>query len=98
MVPLEDVNNAVSLNSTVMTRSSRVIGPALAGLLVTTVGFGWAFVVDGVSYLAVLWALWAMRPSELRPSTFTAIHAKGQIREGLRLLRRACVSCGYRSR
>lgn len=33
---------------------SRVIGPALAGVLITTVGFGWAFVVDAVSYLAVI--------------------------------------------
>ena len=42
MVPEERINNAVSLNSALMT-GSRVIGPALAGLLVTTVGFGWAF-------------------------------------------------------
>lgn len=82
MVPKKDVNNAVSLNSAVMT-SSRVVGPALAGLLVTTVGFGWAFVVDGVSYIAVLWALWAMRPAELHPSV-PAVRAKGQIRAGLR--------------
>src|SRR5438270_5820105 len=53
MVPQEDVNNAVSLNSALMT-SSRIIGPALAGLLITTVGFGWCFVGDGISYLAVL--------------------------------------------
>ena len=33
---------------------SRVVGPALAGLLVITVGFGWAFLVDGLSYIAVL--------------------------------------------
>src|SRR4249919_3339729 len=42
MVPESDVQNAVSLNSALMT-SSRVIGPALAGLLVATVGFGWCF-------------------------------------------------------
>ena len=47
MVPEDLVHNAVSLNSAMMT-SSRVIGPALAGLLITTVGYGWAFVVDGV--------------------------------------------------
>lgn len=82
MVPTTDVNNAVSLNSAVMT-SSRVFGPALAGLLVTTVGFGWAFIVDALSYLAVLWALWAMRPAELNRSA-PAARAKGQIRAGLR--------------
>ena len=65
MVDPEDINNAVSLNSALMT-SSRVVGPALAGLLVSTVGFGWAFLVDGVSYLAVLAGLWMMRTSELR--------------------------------
>ena len=40
MVESRDLPNAVSLNSAVMT-SSRVVGPALAGLLITTVGFGW---------------------------------------------------------
>ena len=46
MVPEDLVHNAVSLNSAMMT-SSRVIGPALGGLLITTVGYGWAFIVDG---------------------------------------------------
>ena len=52
MVPPGEVTNAVSLNSAVMT-GSRVIGPALAGVLVITVGFGWAFVLDALSYTAV---------------------------------------------
>ena len=34
--------------------SSRVVGPALAGLLIVTVGYGWCFLVDGLSYIAVL--------------------------------------------
>ena len=66
MVPDELASNAVSLNSALMT-SSRIVGPALAGLLATTVGFGWCFTVDGISYLAVLAGLWAMRTSEFRP-------------------------------
>ena len=66
MVPEEDMNNAVSLNSAAMT-SSRIFGPALAGLLVVTVGFGWAFLVDGLSYIAVLIGLSMMRT--LRAST-----------------------------
>ncbi len=86
MVPLENVQNAVSLNSALMT-SSRIIGPALAGLLITTVGFPWAFLTDGVSYIAVIVALAMMRTSELRPSPVAA-RAKGQIREGLRYVRR----------
>ncbi len=82
MVPRTSVQNAVSLNSALMT-ASRIVGPALAGLLITTVGYGWCFLVDGVSYLAVLGGLWLMRPAELHPSTPTP-RSKGQIREGLR--------------
>ena len=82
MVPVRMVNNAVSLNSALMT-SARVVGPALAGLLVSTVGYGWCFALDGVSYVAVLVALAAIRRSELRAATPTK-RAKGQLREGLR--------------
>jgi MFS family permease len=85
MVPEADMNNAVSLNSAAMT-SSRIFGPALAGLLVITVGFGWAFLVDGLSYIAVLVGLSMMRKSELRPSP-VAQRAKGQVRAGLRYAR-----------
>lgn len=85
MVPQDDMQNAVSLNSTLMT-GSRVVGPALAGLLITTVGFGWAFLGDGVSYLAVLAALWMMRTEELHPAPVTP-KAKRQVREGLRYAR-----------
>jgi MFS family permease len=85
MVPESDINNAVALNSALMT-SSRIIGPALAGLLVSTVGFGWAFLVDGISYVAVLAALAMMRTAELRPAPVT-VRAKGQVRDGLRYVR-----------
>lgn len=85
MVPEADMSNAVSLNSAAMT-SSRVFGPALAGLLVITVGFGWAFLVDALSYIAVLVGLSMMRTPELRPSP-VAQRAKGQVREGLRYAR-----------
>ncbi len=85
MVPSDAINNAVSLNSTLMT-ASRVVGPALAGLLITTVGFGWAFLADGLSYLAVLAALLAMRTGELHPAPTTP-KGKGQVRAGLRYAR-----------
>jgi MFS family permease len=85
MVPETDVQNAVSLNSALMT-SSRVVGPALAGLLVATVGFGWCFLSDAISYSTVLVALWMMRTEELRPAPITP-KAKRQIREGLRYVR-----------
>ncbi len=85
MVDEDAINNAVSLNSAIMT-SSRIIGPALAGLLVVTVGFGWAFALDGLSYIAVLVALWMIRTEELHPAPVTP-KAKGQVREGLRYAR-----------
>jgi MFS family permease len=82
MVPPEDVQNAVSMNSALMT-GARVVGPALAGLLVVTVGYGWCFTLDGLSYLAVLAGLWKMNPAELRQPPVTP-RSKGQIRAGLR--------------
>jgi MFS family permease len=82
MVPVDDINNAVSLNSALMT-SSRIVGPALGALLIGTVGFGWAFLADGLSYIAVLAALGLMRTSELRSSTVVQ-RAKGQVRAGVR--------------
>jgi MFS family permease len=85
MVSEDDVQNAVSLNSALMT-SSRVVGPALAGLLVATVGFGWCFLADGLSYLAVIAALYRIRTSELRRPPVTP-KAKRQVREGLRYAR-----------
>ncbi|CAN5765977.1 MFS transporter [soil metagenome] len=85
MVPDDHINNAVSLNSALMT-GSRVIGPALAGLLVTTVGFGWAFLLDGLSYVAVLVCLWKLDPTKLRPAPET-MRGRGQVRAGLRYAR-----------
>jgi MFS family permease len=82
MVSEDDVTNAVSLNSALMT-SSRVVGPALAGLLITTVGYGWAFLADGLSYLAVIASLWLIRSEALRRPPVTP-RGKGQVRAGLR--------------
>jgi predicted MFS family arabinose efflux permease len=58
----------------------------LAGLLIATVGFGWCFLADGLSYFAVLIGLWMIRTEELRPSP-VALKAKRQVREGLRYVR-----------
>jgi MFS family permease len=85
MVPDEYVPNAVSLNSALMT-GARVFGPALAGLLVTTVGFGWCFLLDAISYVPVIIAYWRMNPAELRQAPVTP-KGKGQVREGLRYAR-----------
>ena len=85
MVPKEDINNAVSLNSALMT-GSRVIGPAIAGLLITTVGYGWCFLLDGLSYIAVLVGLFMMRPGELLRAP-AVVRGRGQLREGLRYVK-----------
>lgn len=82
LVPETEITNAVSLNSALMT-GSRVIGPALGGLLVATVGFGWAFLVDGLSYIAVLVGLHLIDPTKVRKAP-VAPRGKGQIRDGLR--------------
>ena len=89
LVPEIDVQNAVSLNSAMMT-SSRIVGPALAGFLIETSGYGWCFLLDGVSYVAVLWALWRIDPAQVRRSPVVA-RAKGQVRAGLRYVRQVPV-------
>lgn len=85
MVSAEDMPNAVSLNSTLMT-GSRIVGPVLAGALISTVGYGWCFLVDGLSYIAVLVCLQRMRTSELRAAPVTP-KGKGQVRAGLNYVR-----------
>jgi MFS family permease len=84
MVPLEDVPNAVTLYSA-MVNISRLVGPALAGALIATVGYGWCFTVDAISYVTVLIALGMMRMSELR-RVAVAPRGKGQIRAGLKYI------------
>ncbi len=81
MVGAEHLTNAVSLNSAVMT-GTRIVGPAVAGLLIAGVGLAACFLVNGVSYLAVIGGLLAMRPEELhRPPV---PKDGGRLRAGLR--------------
>ena len=81
MVPEDQITNAVSLNSALMT-GSRIVGPALGGLLVATVGFGWAFLLDGLSYIAVIVGLRMIDPTKVRPAPVTP-RGRGQVRAGL---------------
>jgi MFS family permease len=81
MVEPKDLPNAVSLNSAVMT-GTRIVGPALAGVLIASLGIAWCFGLNAISYIAVIGALLAMRTSELRPTR--APREAGAIREGLR--------------
>src|SRR2546427_485930 len=60
LVDAEDLPNAIALNSS-MINAARIVGPALAGLLVATLGEGFCFLINALSYLAVIWALLAMR-------------------------------------
>jgi MFS family permease len=81
MVRDEDLPNAVSLNGAVMT-GTRILGPAMAGALIAGVGMAWCFLLNAISYIAVIGALLAMRRSELRPNR--ASRERGAIREGFR--------------
>lgn len=56
----EDLPNAIALNSS-MVNAARLLGPAVAGLIIAAVGEGYCFLIDGVSYLAVIASLLAMR-------------------------------------
>ena len=82
MVGADFLRNAVSLNST-MNNVARAVGPAVAGVLIATVGEGWCFAVNALSFIAVVGSLLAMDPSTLRPSP-PAPRTKGQLVEGLR--------------
>jgi MFS family permease len=85
MVPAGDVPNAVTLYSALV-NTSRIFGPTLAGLLIVTLGFGWCFTLDALSYVAVLVALAMMRPTELRRVPVTP-RGRGQVRAGMRYVR-----------
>jgi MFS family permease len=82
MVPETDVPNAVGLNSALMT-GSRVIGPALGGVVITAFSADWAFLLNALSYVAVLTALLRIDRSTLRTPPPVA-RAAGQLREGFR--------------
>ncbi len=82
MVGREDLMNAIALNSS-MFNSARIIGPAIAGILVAKIGEGWCFFANGISYIAVIAGLFLMQVNPFRPAapTMSAWHT---IREGFR--------------
>jgi len=79
MVGREDLPNAIALNSSVF-NAARLIGPALAGLLVAAVGEAWCFTFNTASFLAVIAALAAMRlaPRVITPSKASILSAAGE--------------------
>lgn len=84
MVPPERLGNAVGLNSASF-NAARLIGPAVAGLLIAWVGTGWTLVVNTFSFVAVLVALQMMRGNELHPAPRGK--GRGGLREGLAYVR-----------
>jgi len=82
MVGADDVSNAVTLNSVVV-NAARVIGPAVAGIVIALFGVGECFVFNAVSYLAVVVALLLIRSDQLHPSARSA-RAPRQVRDGFR--------------
>jgi MFS family permease len=75
-----DLGNAIALNSS-MVNGARLIGPALAGIVIASVGEGWCFAIDGVSYIAVIVSLLMMdvKPLEIKRAAVTMLE---QMREG----------------
>jgi len=82
MVGDDDLPNAVALNS-MSFNSAQMIGPAVVGLLIAGVGIGWAFLLNGLSFAAVLISMSFFRRSELHPSP-RAHRTSGGFLEGLR--------------
>jgi MFS family permease len=81
MVGEDQLSNAIGLNSTVFT-SARVIGPAIAGVLIAGVGIAWCFLINAVSFAAVIVSLTKMNAAELHRGE-PVERSKGQLREGL---------------
>ena len=84
MVGKEDLMNAIALNSS-MFNGARILGPAVAGILVAKIGEGWCFFVNGVSYIAVIIGLFMMHV-QLRPFQAQASPYE-HIVEGFRFVR-----------
>ncbi|HEY5335575.1 MAG TPA: MFS transporter, partial [Mycobacteriales bacterium] len=85
MVGPRDLRNAVTLNS-VLVNAARAVGPAIAGILIATVGTGPCFLVNAVSFIAVVYSLATMDTTKLAPTVPTG-RAKGQLREGISYVR-----------
>ncbi|HXF12786.1 MAG TPA: MFS transporter [Terriglobales bacterium] len=80
MVGKDDLMNAIALNSS-MFNGARIVGPAVAGILVASIGEGWCFFANAVSYIAVLAGLFMMKVAPWRPKERIS-SALSDIREG----------------
>src|SRR5262249_58501718 len=84
MVGGDDLPSAIAMNASIF-NTARVVGPAIAGALVATVGEAPCFFLNSASYLAVLWALAGMRLDTRRPPMLR--HGNRALRAGLRYVR-----------
>jgi MFS family permease len=87
MVGREDLMNAIALNSTAV-NGARLVGPAMAGLLVAAVGEGWCFSFNAVSYIPVVIGLSLMRVSFAKRAVAASAPALASILEGFRFVGR----------
>lgn len=78
----EDLPNAIALNST-MVNGSRIIGPSIGGLIIALVGEGWCFMIDAISYVAVIASLLAMDVTKAERRTAGASMLE-ELRDGYR--------------
>jgi MFS family permease len=85
MVGPNDLSNAIALNSAIF-NTARIVGPAIAGVLIAAIGTGPVFIVNAASFGAVLLGLYLMREDELYVRDRVP-RAKGQLREGLHYVR-----------
>jgi MFS family permease len=85
LVEPRHISNVVSLNTAVMT-GSRIFGPALAALLLRWVDPGWLFIINGVSFAAILVPIWRIDTTQLYPSP-PASRGGQPVREALRFVR-----------
>ncbi|MGH2829907.1 MAG: MFS transporter [Actinomycetota bacterium] len=74
LVPRDVMLDAVSL-STAQFSAARVVGPVVGGIVVASIGAGWAFLINGLSFLAVIAALWVIRPQRQERPTSTGARA-----------------------
>jgi MFS family permease len=86
MVGPDRVVNAVSLNS-VIVQAARIVGPAVAGILIATVGVVPCFALNALTFAAMIFALWSMDPRKLQAAPVAA-REPGAIRAGLRYVLR----------
>ncbi|MDR3329246.1 MAG: MFS transporter, partial [Prevotellaceae bacterium] len=87
LVDKKDISNAVALNSAVY-NGARLVGPSIGGLIVGLLGEGFCFLVNGVSYIAVVWALLAMRLAPHQPCPRSA-NMLAELGEGFRYIYRS---------